>query len=187
MALNTDIEFEKDLGRSGDTALPKDHQETEKLLTTSDGNLENGIKNSKSFTVSLPSGTGKELETETEPNGHNMQYLSSESMSKIGVPPATPSRASLGRASFTTTTNARDQSRPRDYLILAIMSCFCPMWPINIVALVYSIMSRNSLQQGDVDGARRLGRLARLLSIVAIVLGALIIIIYCVVHHAVGV
>lgn len=40
------------------------------------------------------------------------------------------------------------------------------------------LQSRNSLQEGDIDGARRLGGLARLLSIVSIVLGVVIIIIY---------
>lgn len=43
------------------------------------------------------------------------------------------------------------------------------------------LQSRNSLQQGDIDGAKRLGRLARLLSIVAIVLGLVSIIVYVVV------
>ncbi len=40
------------------------------------------------------------------------------------------------------------------------------------------LQSRNSLQDGDIDGARRLGRLARLLSIVSIVLGIVIFIVY---------
>uniref|UniRef100_A0A3Q1EW28 Uncharacterized protein n=1 Tax=Acanthochromis polyacanthus TaxID=80966 RepID=A0A3Q1EW28_9TELE len=38
--------------------------------------------------------------------------------------------------------------------------------------------SRNSLQAGDMDGAKRLGRLARLLSIVAMVLGVVVIIVF---------
>ncbi|XP_069766633.1 trafficking regulator of GLUT4 1 [Narcine bancroftii] len=178
MAINTDAEFQKNLGGAEDAALAKEHPETEKLLfSTSDGNLENGIKNSKSFGASA-----KELEA--EPNGHNMQYMSSESVTQVGATPLSPSRVSVGRASSTGTTSAQEQPRPRDYLILAIFSCFCPMWPINIVALVYSIMSRNSLQQGDTDGARRLGHLARLLSIIAIVLGTLIIITYCVINYA---
>ncbi|NXB72617.1 TUSC5 protein, partial [Donacobius atricapilla] len=81
-------------------------------------------------------------------------------------------------SSTATSTAAPEQGRPRDYLVLAISSCFCPVWPINIVALVFSIMSRNSGQQGDTDGARRLGRMARLLSIVSIVLGTIIIVLY---------
>uniref|UniRef100_A0A3B3ZUN3 Uncharacterized protein n=1 Tax=Periophthalmus magnuspinnatus TaxID=409849 RepID=A0A3B3ZUN3_9GOBI len=49
------------------------------------------------------------------------------------------------------------------------------MWPINIVALTFSVMSRNSLQQGNVDGARRLGRNAMILSVVSILGGIAII------------
>uniref|UniRef100_A0A8C4P319 TUSC5 protein n=1 Tax=Dromaius novaehollandiae TaxID=8790 RepID=A0A8C4P319_DRONO len=40
---------------------------------------------------------------------------------------------------------------------------------------VFLHQSRNSGQQGDMDGARRLGRMARLLSIVSIILGTIII------------
>ncbi|XP_073916227.1 proline-rich transmembrane protein 2 isoform X2 [Castor canadensis] len=76
--------------------------------------------------------------------------------------------------------------KPRDYIILAILSCFCPMWPVNIVAFAYAVMSRNSLQQGDVDGAQRLGRVAKLLSIVALVGGVLIIIASCVINLGVA-
>lgn len=43
---------------------------------------------------------------------------------------------------------------------------------------VFSPQSRNSGQQGDMDGARRLGRMARLLSIVSIILGTIIIVLY---------
>ncbi|XP_061568536.1 proline-rich transmembrane protein 2 [Cololabis saira] len=68
-----------------------------------------------------------------------------------------------------------DGSKPRDYLLLAILSCFCPLVPVNIVALTFSVMSRNSLAQGNVDGARRLGRNAMVLSIVSILGGIAII------------
>lgn len=37
---------------------------------------------------------------------------------------------------------AVDGSKPRDYLILAVLSCFCPLWPINIVGLAFSLMVR---------------------------------------------
>ncbi|KAL0180084.1 hypothetical protein M9458_025526, partial [Cirrhinus mrigala] len=36
--------------------------------------------------------------------------------------------------------------------------------------------SRNSLEQGNIDGARRLGRVAKLLSVVSLVGGAVIIV-----------
>uniref|UniRef100_A0A8C5ES06 Proline-rich transmembrane protein 2 n=1 Tax=Gouania willdenowi TaxID=441366 RepID=A0A8C5ES06_GOUWI len=66
-------------------------------------------------------------------------------------------------------------TQPSNYLILAVLSCFCPMWPINIVALTFSVMSRNSLQQGNVDGARRLGRNAMMLAVFSILGGIAII------------
>uniref|UniRef100_A0A3Q0T5T4 Proline-rich transmembrane protein 2 n=1 Tax=Amphilophus citrinellus TaxID=61819 RepID=A0A3Q0T5T4_AMPCI len=84
-------------------------------------------------------------------------------------------RPSLTRQPSAITEAAVDGSKPRDYLILAILSCFCPMWPVNIVALTFSVMSRNSLQQGNVDGARRLGRNAMVLSVVSILGGIAII------------
>ncbi|XP_030877755.1 transmembrane protein 233, partial [Leptonychotes weddellii] len=33
-----------------------------------------------------------------------------------------------------------DVPMPKNYLWLAIVSCFCPAYPINIVAFVFSIM-----------------------------------------------
>ncbi|CAJ1076489.1 trafficking regulator of GLUT4 1 isoform X1 [Xyrichtys novacula] len=84
-------------------------------------------------------------------------------------------RPSLTRQPSAITEATVDGSKPRDYLLLAILSCFCPLWPINIVALTFSVMSRNSLQQGNVDGARRLGRNAMVLSIVSILGGIAII------------
>ncbi|CAL1587821.1 unnamed protein product [Knipowitschia caucasica] len=69
----------------------------------------------------------------------------------------------------------QDGTKPRDFLLLAILACFCPMWPVNIVGLTFSVMSRNSLQQGNLDGARRLGRNAMILSVVSILGGIAII------------
>ncbi|VFV35381.1 transmembrane protein 233-like [Lynx pardinus] len=39
-----------------------------------------------------------------------------------------------------------DLPRPKNYLWLAIVSCFCPAYPINIVAFVFSIMSLSGQQ-----------------------------------------
>ncbi|XP_027327979.1 trafficking regulator of GLUT4 1 isoform X1 [Anas acuta] len=152
-------------GSGSGTALPSRLQETEKLLAATEG-----LRGSKSFTAALAG--------EAERNGHGLGYKS-VSVGHLDAAPLSPSRLSLGRASSTGTSTAPpEQGRPRDYLVLAIFSCFCPVWPINVVALVFSIMSRNSGQQGDMDGARRLGRMARLLSIVSIVLGTIIIVLY---------
>uniref|UniRef100_UPI00358F8942 trafficking regulator of GLUT4 1-like n=1 Tax=Myxine glutinosa TaxID=7769 RepID=UPI00358F8942 len=67
------------------------------------------------------------------------------------------------------------EARPKDYLLLTIFSCMCPIWPINIIGFVFSIMSRNSFAGGDVDGARRLGRVAKLISFGSIMGGILVI------------
>lgn len=47
-----------------------------------------------------------------------------------------------------------------------------------------SLQSRSSVQQGDVDGARRLGRLARMLSITFIIMGVVIIVVAVTVNFA---
>ncbi|XP_071750335.1 uncharacterized protein LOC139907735 [Centroberyx gerrardi] len=96
--------------------------------------------------------------------------------SRSGSLAAGSPRPSLTRRPSAITEGALDGSKPRDYLILAILSCFCPVWPINMVALAFSVMSRNSLQQGNIDGARRLGRNAMVLSVVSLVGGIAIII-----------
>ncbi|KAM5239052.1 transmembrane protein 233 [Ctenodactylus gundi] len=75
-----------------------------------------------------------------------------------------------------------DVPRPRSYLWLTLVSCFCPAYPINIVALVFSVMSQNSYNEGDYEGARRLGRNAKWVAIASIIIGLVIITISCVVH-----
>ncbi|XP_049432419.1 trafficking regulator of GLUT4 1 [Epinephelus fuscoguttatus] len=174
MAINTDTDFlQSNLSEGGGGAQPADPHETEKLLalTTEPGG--NGMKMSTSFTVNMDSDKG----LEADQNGHSVAVRSGSAGQLTAAAPLSPSKASLSRSS-TGNATVQETPKPRDYLILVIMSCFCPVWPVSIVALVYSIMSRNSLQVGDIDGARRLGRLARLLSIVAIVLGVVIIVAY---------
>ncbi|KAM4530220.1 uncharacterized protein PAE49_022832 isoform 1-T5 [Odontesthes bonariensis] len=108
-----------------------------------------------------------------KPGGHfnGRSTLGSRSGSlAVGSP-----RPSLTRQPSAITEATADGSKPRDYLFLAILSCFCPLVPVNIVALTFSVMSRNSLQQGNVDGARRLGRNAMVLSVVSILGGIAII------------
>ncbi|XP_071756823.1 trafficking regulator of GLUT4 1 [Centroberyx gerrardi] len=174
MAINTDAEFEKsNLGEGGGGAQPAESQETEKLLAVTTEPGGNGMKMSTSFTVNI----GSDKNLEADQNGHSVP-LRSGSAGHLATAPLSPSRVSLSRTSSTGNAGVQETPKPRDYLILVIISCFCPVWPVSIVALVYSIMSRNSLQAGDMDGAKRLGRLARLLSIVSIILGLVIIIVY---------
>ncbi|XP_049643734.1 transmembrane protein 233 [Suncus etruscus] len=72
--------------------------------------------------------------------------------------------------------------RPDNYLWLAILSCFCPSYPVNIVAFVFSVMSLNSYNNGDVEGSRQLGRNAKWIAIASIIIGLVIIGVSCVVH-----
>ncbi|XP_015130881.1 transmembrane protein 233 isoform X1 [Gallus gallus] len=74
------------------------------------------------------------------------------------------------------------QPRPKNYLLLSILSCFCPAYPINIVAFVFAVMALNSYNQGDIEGSRRLGRNALWVAVASIIIGLVIIGIYCVVH-----
>ncbi|XP_061667103.1 proline-rich transmembrane protein 2-like, partial [Syngnathoides biaculeatus] len=92
-------------------------------------------------------------------------------------------RPSLSRHSSIATEPPLDRTKVKDYLLLSVLACFCPVWPINIVGFVYSIMSKNSLEQGNLDGAVRLGRVAKMLSLVSLVGGTLIII-ACIVNLA---
>lgn len=95
-------------------------------------------------------------------------------------------RPSLSRHSSIATNPPLDRTKVKDYLLLSVLACFCPVWPINIVGFVYSIMSKNSLEQGNLDGAVRLGRVAKMLSMVSLV-GGTVIIIACIVNLAINV
>lgn len=68
-------------------------------------------------------------------NGHARLGSRSGSMSYAGSP-----RPSLSRQPSALTESAIDGTKPNDYLILAILACFCPLWPINIVGLTFSVM-----------------------------------------------
>ncbi|XP_020754736.1 transmembrane protein 233 isoform X1 [Odocoileus virginianus] len=75
-----------------------------------------------------------------------------------------------------------DVPKPQNYLWLAIVACFCPAYPINIVALVFSIMAQNSYEDGDIEGSKRLGRNAKWVAVASIIIGLLVIAISCTVH-----
>ncbi|XP_038829570.1 trafficking regulator of GLUT4 1 [Salvelinus namaycush] len=176
MAINIDTEFEKsNLGESG-RAPANESQETEKLLSpvTTEPAGGNSMKMSSSFTVNV----GSDKNLDVDQNGHSLPFRSG-SAGHLAAAPLSPSRVSLSRSCTSSIGNAavQEAQKPKDYLILVILSCFCPVWPVSIVALLFSIMSRNSLQSGDLDGAKRLGKLARLLSVVSIFLGVLIIVV----------
>ncbi|XP_074553036.1 uncharacterized protein LOC141809759 [Halichoeres trimaculatus] len=143
------------------------------LLTVVTDNLEtsNGVGPVRADSSPTVSSVSPKLHAKPGGHANGRPGLGSRSGSVAAGSP----RPSLTRQPSAITEATVDGSKPRDYLFLAILSCFCPLWPINIVALTFSVMSRNSLQQGNVDGARRLGRNAMVLSIVSILGGIAII------------
>ncbi|NWV03542.1 TM233 protein, partial [Ptilonorhynchus violaceus] len=74
------------------------------------------------------------------------------------------------------------QQRPKNYLLLTILSCFCPAYPINIVGFVFAVMALNSYNQGDIEGSKRLGRNALWVAVASIIIGLIFIGIYFAVH-----
>ncbi|XP_061613349.1 trafficking regulator of GLUT4 1-like isoform X1 [Phyllopteryx taeniolatus] len=113
---------------------------------------------------------------------HHAKTRKGSRAGSIGYTAFSP-RPSLSRHSSIATDAPLDRTKVKDYLLLSVLACFCPVWPINIVGFVYSIMSKNSLEQGNLDGAVRLGRVAKMLSLVSLVGGTLIII-ACIVNLA---
>ncbi|XP_041079016.1 transmembrane protein 233-like [Polyodon spathula] len=83
-------------------------------------------------------------------------------------------------------TDTRDEAQqappPNNYLLLTIFTCFCPAYPVNIVALIFSVMSISSYNQGDREGAERLGWNAKWVAIASVIMGLLVTAIYCTVH-----
>ncbi|XP_044192762.1 trafficking regulator of GLUT4 1 isoform X2 [Thunnus albacares] len=116
---------------------------------------------------------------------HHSKTRKGSRASSIGYTAFSP-RPSLSRHSSIATNPPLDRTKVKDYLLLSVLACFCPVWPINIVGFVYSIMSKNSLEQGNLDGAVRLGRVAKMLSMVSLV-GGTVIIIACIVNLAINV
>ncbi|XP_011492064.1 proline-rich transmembrane protein 2 [Oryzias latipes] len=156
-----------------DGEQPTEERSMEHLMVISESKeSSNGV--APNMADPSPAASSVSPKLHAKPGGHVNGRPGSGSRSGSVV--AGSPRPSLTRQPSAITEAAADGSKPRDYLILAILSCFCPLVPINIVALTFSVMSRNSLQQGNVDGARRLGRNAMMLSIISIIGGIAIIV-----------
>ncbi|XP_026181125.1 trafficking regulator of GLUT4 1 [Mastacembelus armatus] len=154
-------------------ASPTEEEKAMDQLTVISDNMETSNGIGPVMVDSSPTAPSVSPKQQAKPGGHanGRPRVGSRSGSLAAGSP----RPSLTRQPSTITEAVVDGSKPRDYLILAILACFCPLWPINIVGLTFSVMSRNSLQQGNVDGARRLGRNAMILSVVSILGGIAII------------
>ncbi|KAG7237394.1 hypothetical protein INR49_032439 [Caranx melampygus] len=129
---------------------------------------ESNIKPSDSFSLTI---RGSVRSLNADQNGHRSP-LKSGSLGQLATPPKSASRLSLGPMP----SPVPPGSVPPTYLWLAVLSCFCPAVPLNIVALWYASVSRSVLHTGDVEGARKYGRRSMLFSSLAILLGVAVII-----------
>ncbi|XP_028615184.1 trafficking regulator of GLUT4 1 [Grammomys surdaster] len=110
---------------------PLDLPEMEKLLTKVENKDDQALNLSKSLSGAL----------DLEQNGHSLPFKVISEGHRQPSLSGSPSRASSRRASSVITTSyAQDQEAPKDYLVLAIASCFCPVWPLNLIPLIFSIM-----------------------------------------------
>ncbi|XP_023824740.1 trafficking regulator of GLUT4 1-like [Salvelinus sp. IW2-2015] len=168
MAINTDAAFGKRAMGEREVSHPTDFQDTEKLLSavTSEPTGESNLK---------PCDTSLNLRSSihslnTEQNGH-------QSPVRSGSAPVSQSQLSFGPPLLLRRRSpVPPGSEPPSYLWLAVLSCFCLAVPVNMFALWYAHMSQSVLQTGDVDGAKRLGRVSLLLSCISMFLGVAVII-----------
>lgn len=119
----------------GTAASPLDLPEMEKLLTKVELKDDSSLKLSKSLSGTLDlEQNGHGLPFKAVPEAHQDASLShslSRSLSRV---------SSRRASSLVSTSDAQDEEVPKDYLILAIASCFCPVWPLNLIPLIFSIM-----------------------------------------------
>ncbi|EGW12170.1 Tumor suppressor candidate 5-like [Cricetulus griseus] len=140
----------QDPGSTSPLELP----EMEKLLTKVENKDDKALSLSKSLSGAL----------DLEQNGHSLPFKVISEGHRQHSLPGSPSRASSRRASSVVTTSyAQDQEAPKDYLVLAIASCFCPVWPLNLIPLIFSIMD------GDASNLDREPHLSEPLSLRAVV------------------
>ncbi|XP_071758959.2 trafficking regulator of GLUT4 1-like [Centroberyx gerrardi] len=168
MAINTDAAFGKSALGEREVSHPTDFQDTQKLLSTTitEPTGQSNIKPSDSFSLNI---RGSVRSLDADQNGHRSP-LKSGSVGHLAAPPKSSSRLSLGVPPVPL------GSAPPSYLWLAVLSCVCPGLPLNLCALWYAHVSRSVLHTGDIEGARKFGRLSMLLSCISLLLGVAVII-----------
>nr|XP_057943610.1 trafficking regulator of GLUT4 1-like [Doryrhamphus excisus] len=165
MAINTDASFASSALVQRDASNPGDFQDTEKLLSV--GTVEPGGQSNVKTSESLDL-RGSVRSLDAEQNGHRSP-LKSGSVGQLAAAPRSLSRLSLA-------SPIPPGSVPPSYLWLAVLSCLCPGVPLNVCALWYASVSRSVLNNGDVEAARKYGRVSLLLSCLAMLLGVAVII-----------
>ncbi|ESO89457.1 hypothetical protein LOTGIDRAFT_234300 [Lottia gigantea] len=67
-------------------------------------------------------------------------------------------------------------NRPNAHLGFAIFTCLCCFFPTGIVAIIFACMSQSSSDRNDFTKAQEEGNLAKILSIISLVIGLIWII-----------
>ncbi|XP_077449179.1 trafficking regulator of GLUT4 1-like [Stigmatopora argus] len=157
MAVNTDsaVLVQRDPSIHGDVF------DTEKLLSTGGRQRSPPQSDALEVRASIRS-------LDAEQNGRRSP-LKSGSVGQLAAAPRSLSRLSLA-------SSVPPGPVPPSYLWLAVLSCLCPGVPLNVCALWYASVSRSVLNNGDVEAARKYGRLSLLLSCLAMLLGVAIIV-----------
>lgn len=67
--------------------------------------------------------------------------------------------------------SASQQTKVKDYLCQSIFTCLCCFWPLGIVAIIFSCMTRSATRRNDQLEASRMSRLAGAFSLAALLVG----------------
>ncbi|KAJ3608487.1 hypothetical protein NHX12_025534 [Muraenolepis orangiensis] len=70
---------------------------------------------------------------------HHAKTRKGSRASSVGYTAFSP-RPSLSRHSSIAVAPPIDRSKVKDYMLLSVLACFCPVWPVNLVGFVFSIM-----------------------------------------------
>ncbi|OAF67078.1 hypothetical protein A3Q56_05199 [Intoshia linei] len=82
------------------------------------------------------------------------------------------------------TTIVMNQSRPENYLVLAIIVAMCCNALFGVIAVIYSILSNGDADRNNIIESKRKAKLSLKLSIAGIVIGV-ITIIFVIVYYTV--
>lgn len=134
MAINTDVTYGKDGLGENDSGVSHHtlDKDTQKLLgaSTTEQNDGHSLKPLDSLSLSI---RGSARSLNAEQNGRRSP-MKSGSHGNIAVPSHSPSRLSFSRPS----SPGLQAPHPPSYLWLAVISCFCPAFPLNVFAIYYA-------------------------------------------------
>lgn len=67
--------------------------------------------------------------------------------------------------------SAFQQTEVKDYLCQSIFTCLCCFWPLGIVAIIFSCMTRSATRRNDQLEASRMSSLAKSFALAALLVG----------------